>query len=896
MHQLPLAQGIPTLKGHRIRCYTRLCLAVGLPILALLFAMLALNPGRGAPSHDQAVARCSGLSSPGELVNGAFRVAALVDGAWQEIGSLGYNQFPDEKGLSLANLQLVGEVKLRVMYPGDTAAHIDSALLDGQPPRSVAGASEETALALKKLASRDCDVIDARGKTLVFTFDAEAAPSVFSLVARIEPERIPEPPFQFPPENLYQTMSETSTFYIYRWNSRPGSLAIDGELAGEDLGTPFFKEFCKTGTGHPTGFTHGWVRNDDQNLYVAIDFVSDNTLDGDKDYAKVYVNTPAGLRGFKVSAPEQRWGMPGFTYTDRAVYQHKVYEFALPLAEIGLTAPESGEALALAFAAYGTGAPAQPPDDFPGRLDPSFGGDGIVTTTITVGDDEGHDLAIQPDGKLVVVGHSNPGINPIFALIRYNPDGNLDAGFGAGGVVTTDVSGQKDFGRAVALQPDGRIVIAGYSGSMGDYDFAVARYDPNGSPDLGFGSGGVVTTPIGSSSFDDLAVALQSDGRIVVAGTSHNGSDEDFAVARYTVSGTLDASFGSGGVVITGISGEDYGSDVAIQPDGRMVVVGTSGSINTDFALVRYTAAGIPDASFGVSGVVTTPIGTALDFGRAVALQPDGKIVVAGAGQIGSYPKFALARYTVSGTLDTSFGANGIVTTSFGASSADEAYAVAIQPDGRIVAAGENFPYSFALARYNADGSPEGTFGVGDYRVNTDLGNSSDAAQAVAIQADGKVVAAGYSVRGMSHDFALVRYGLDLILHKTVAPSAARPGQAITYTFVFSNNGATASGVKIVDSVPLSVGVTRIVSSGVPVTPSGPGPVYTWDVGELAYGQVGVLTISGILSSVLVAGPLTNTAIITPTAVDCNPHNNSSAAGVTVERLQIYLPLVLRNS
>ncbi len=280
------------------------------------------------------------------------------------MGELAYDKYLTEGQLDLAYAALSGPIWVRISHTGYTAAHIDAILLNGVAPAQVYNAAEETELALKKLATRDYDVIDAQGKSLVFSFNqtdvsksSKVFPVILSLTARIEPKRITEIPFQFPLTNLFQTMSSGSAFYSYVWDSQPGHLTIDGDLTGEQLGQPFFVEFSKTGTGHPSDYTYGWVRNDADALYVAIDFVPDNTMDGDKDYAKVYVNTPAGLRQFKASVPEQRWGQPGFVYTPRVAYQHKVYEFTIPLSELGLTDLTLDDKIELAFAAYGTAAP-----------------------------------------------------------------------------------------------------------------------------------------------------------------------------------------------------------------------------------------------------------------------------------------------------------------------------------------------------------------------------------------------------------------------------------------------------------------------------------------------------------------------------------------------------------
>ena len=208
--------------------------------------------------------------------------------------------------------------------------------------------------------------------------------------------------------------------------------------------------------------------------------------------------------------------------------------------------------------------------------------------------------------------------------------------------------------------------------------------------DTSFGTGGMVTTDIGSSTTDyGYSVAIQSDGKIVVAGVS----GDNFALARYTAAGTLDATFGTGGKVTTDFGGGDAIWSVAIQSDGKIIAAGYS---NNNFALARYTAAGALDLSFDTDGKVTTDFGST-DRAHSVAIQSDGKIIVAGY----SNNNFALARYTTSGAIDLSFDTDGMVTTDFGGT--DQAHSVAIQSDGKVVAAGVSVVaanYNFALIRY----------------------------------------------------------------------------------------------------------------------------------------------------------------------------------------------------
>ncbi|MHC4416685.1 MAG: delta-60 repeat domain-containing protein [Planctomycetota bacterium] len=389
-----------------------------------------------------------------------------------------------------------------------------------------------------------------------------------------------------------------------------------------------------------------------------------------------------------------------------------------------------------------------------GDLDPTFGNGGLVTTNFdgsNLDETRYNPLAIQSDGKLVVVGRTFQGGQYDFAVARYHPDGSLDAGFGEGGLAVTDIS-PHDAAYAVAVQADGRIIAVGdtYLGSPTYRDFALARYNPDGSLDTSFGSGGVVTTNLGSSSESAHAVAVQPDGRIIAAGDTYLGSPthRDAALVRYNPDGSLDSSFGNGGVVTThlGSSFSDYVHAVAVQPDGRIVVAGEAGG---DFALARYNPDGSLDSSFDNDGIAITHLG-ASDRAYSVAAQADGTIIAAG--EAGG--DFALLRYYADGSLDPSFGFGGVVTTHLG--SGERAYSIAVHADGRIVAAGESGG-NFGLARYGPDGTLDPSFGTGG-AVTLDLGGS-DVAYTVAIQADQRIVAAGQTGAWLGNsDFVLVRY------------------------------------------------------------------------------------------------------------------------------------------
>ena len=255
-------------------------------------------------------------------------------------------------------------------------------------------------------------------------------------------------------------------------------------------------------------------------------------------------------------------------------------------------------------------------------------------------------VAIQADGKIVVAGFSENGSNTGFALVRYGTDGTLDASFGSGGIVTTAIGSGSDRGYDVAIQSDGKIVVAGYSESGSNSDFALVRYGTDGTLDASFGTGGIVTTAIGSNNDYGSSVAIQEDGKIVVAGFSNNASNDDFALVRYGTDGTLDASFGTDGKVRTVITSDDWGTAVAIQTDGKIIVAGSSFSgLSTTFAITRYKTDGTMDTSFGWGGIVTTAIGSMQDMVDSLAIQADGKIVVTGYCNNGSNNIATIVRY-----------------------------------------------------------------------------------------------------------------------------------------------------------------------------------------------------------------------------------------------------------
>lgn len=420
----------------------------------------------------------------------------------------------------------------------------------------------------------------------------------------------------------------------------------------------------------------------------------------------------------------------------------------------------------------GSGGSSPPTQETPrsGEVDRSFGTDGVVITAVSNYYDVARKILVQQDGRILVAGDITDGTSLRFAVTRYTTSGALDQTYGSNGKATVEITGGGPLGGAV-LQPDGKIVVAGCAYNGTDNDIVLARFGTDGVLDETFGSGGLYRSQGGTNECA-YAVALQRDGRVVVAGFTENAidGDLDFLLARYTTTGDLDTSFGTNGVVNTplpsdqGVRRECQFTTLSVTSDdsviaGGLATIAYQTSAWTRLAIARYTSDGSLDTTFGTASLTAD---TYANWPLDMVLQNDGKIVVA-ATQYDPGAKreeFCLIRFYQTGTVDFSFGSSGTALAPIGDRYA-AASALALQSDGKFVVGGETYQdgkYAIALARFHGNGALDSTFSDGG-SIITQAGIGSSNARSVAIQSDRKILAAGQvETTGGIRAFGIVRY------------------------------------------------------------------------------------------------------------------------------------------
>jgi uncharacterized delta-60 repeat protein len=512
-----------------------------------------------------------------------------------------------------------------------------------------------------------------------------------------------------------------------------------------------------------------------------------------------------------------------------------------------------------------------------GALDSTFGVNGIVSTDLGGSvPDLLFSMVIQPDQKILAGGISNGD----FGVVRYLPDGTPDPEFGDNGIVKVDFGATGEYCRGMALQSDGRIVLAGETHINNLGDFALARLNTDGSLDTTFGVGGKVVTDLGTSYEYANAVAVQADGKIIAAGKIVNGdiANANFAMVRYDEDGEVDTDFGNNGIANSSVRDEDEATGIIIMPDGKIVLGGFAAvTAKGDYAMVRFLEDGTEDKSFGVGGKVVTDLEGVghSDLQTCMLLDNDGKILLGGAANYNFFEGVSymgVVRYDSEGSLDPSFGTGGIYILQLG--SISEVAAMAQQPDGKYLLAGRsngvNITNQWILARIKNEGGLDSIFGNNGIVATNVSGSQNEEAWEIQLQNDSKIVLGGVPGDFQNSDFTLARYIADFIMEAHVVSGITCPGSmdaALSVSveggsapYKYSINGAPfqssnlftglppgdyiitvcdASGVigeigpiHIDDAPPSPVVQVEVTENTITITVDGPGPyLYSIDGG-----------------------------------------------------------------
>ena len=449
--------------------------------------------------------------------------------------------------------------------------------------------------------------------------------------------------------------------------------------------------------------------------------------------------------------------------------------------------------------------------------------DGTLLVPVGFGPDYGHSIIQQADGKLVVAGSSNYGSDSDFSLVRLNSNGDIDSSFGTEGKLILPVGLSFDHGYTVIQQADGKLVVAGssFTGSVNDPDYSLVRLNADGSLDSKFGTSGKLSLSMWASYRTGANVIQQTDGKLVAVGTIFSGSHSSFSIVRLNIDGRPDSTFGADGELNLPVgSSFDYGNSVIQQADGKLVVAGTSdnGTNYYDFSLVRLNIDGTLDNTFGISGKQLIPAGLGFNSGSYVIQQSDGKLVMLGTSYYGGSADFMVVRLNTDGSLDDTFGIGGKQLIPVGLGT-DWSSSIIQQADGKLVVAGtsENGSDSdFSLVRLNSDGSLDETFAVksiGVKKIITSgklllpVGLGDDDARSVIQQTDGKLVLAGSSWSGTDSDFSVIRLNEDGSLDSTFAPKGTlqQMGPA-AFIEGWSQSSVLAPAAQVLDVGLLSAG------------------------------------------------------------------------------------------
>ncbi|MBP6427847.1 MAG: T9SS type A sorting domain-containing protein [Bacteroidia bacterium] len=401
-----------------------------------------------------------------------------------------------------------------------------------------------------------------------------------------------------------------------------------------------------------------------------------------------------------------------------------------------------------------------------GIIDSTFGINGVSQTPLSsTGLATSRNVIALSDGKYIVTGQVYVGSVSELCITRFNHNGTLDTQFGTNGKTTTAIPGGiLNYSFCSVMQPDGKIVLGGHTYDGSGTQFVVARYDSTGNPDTQFGTGGFTIAGIGGTTFGDYAqgIALQSNGRIILAGTSYNGANTDFTMVAFDPNGIVDSSFGTNGSVITAIGSEnDNCYSIAVQNDDKILLAGDiQNGNNYTFTCARYNENGSLDNSFSTNGIGQYPVGiNDDDYGYSIKVQNDKKIVFGGTAYNGFDYDFVIVRIDSNGVLDNGFGSNGIAMRDFGTGNDDWGRAIEIQSGGKILVAGKTsiIGSSFGVTRFNEDGTNDATFGTNGISY-IQVASAQHNIYGMTLDLNSDIVICGSAPASTPDNFFLVRY------------------------------------------------------------------------------------------------------------------------------------------
>jgi uncharacterized delta-60 repeat protein len=379
-----------------------------------------------------------------------------------------------------------------------------------------------------------------------------------------------------------------------------------------------------------------------------------------------------------------------------------------------------------------------------GSLDSSFGTNGVQSLTNGFQGSNAKSVVVQPDGNILVGGFEAPGSNLDMTIIRLLPNGNTDNSFDSNGFVHVDHLGQDENCNAILLQNDGKILALGSTGAFGYQDIFISRSNIDGSLDSTFNSTGkLLWDPFGKTE-RLFSAALQPDEKILFAGTVLDtlSFTTDIFIGRLNSNGSIDSSFGNNGTVLIDLGTSDLLYRIYLQPNGKILLAGSATLNDKDLLVIRLLSNGTMDSTFSTNGEFITDINIEDEYWNGIAVDPDGKIILAGLTGDGTTSDLLVARLDSNGILDTTFAANGYFQNSFGFTYA-QGYSLLLQPDGKILVGGlvANMDIDQALFRLDTDGNPDPTFGSNGLAqvLNPTF---SDFIYDIAFQPDGKLVAA----------------------------------------------------------------------------------------------------------------------------------------------------------